>query len=83
MKEYSFSELGYLSARDCDALATVLNGKSFMNFYVSYSNYAGNCTLIVAVNETTAEQYTEAEIRSMFLHVAVTTLAELIRNQNN
>lgn len=83
MKEYSFSELRYLSARDCEALATALNGKSFMNFKVSYSNYAGNCTLIVAVNDTTAEQYNEAEIRSMFLHVAFTTLAEFIRNQNN
>ena len=83
MKEYSFSELGYLSAQDCEALAIALNGKSFMNFKVSYSNYAGNCTLIVAVDETTAEQYNEAEIRSMFMHVAFTTLAELIRNQNN
>ena len=80
MKEYSFSEFGYLSAQDCDALATALNGKSFMNFQVRYSNYAGNCTLIV---EADADDYTEAEIRSMFMHVAFTTLAELIRNQNN
>ena len=42
MKEYSFSELGYLSARDCEALATALNGKSFMDFKISYSNWAGN-----------------------------------------
>ena len=83
MKEYSFSELGYLSAQDCEAIATALDDKSFMNFQVRYSNYAGNCTLIVVVDENTAEHYTEAEIRSMFLHVAFTTLAELIRNQNN
>ena len=83
MKEYSFSELGYLSAQDCEAIATALNGKSFMNFQVRYSNYAGNCTLIVAVDENTAETYTEAEIKSMFLHVAMTTFAELIRNQTN
>ena len=80
MKEYSFSELGYLSKTDCEAIATALNGKSFMNFKVSYSNYAGNCTLIV---EADAEDYTEAEIKSMFLHIAFTTLAELIRNRNN
>ena len=48
MKEYSFSELGYLSAQDCEAIATALNGKSFMNFQVRYSNYAGNCTLNVS-----------------------------------
>lgn len=83
MREYSFSELGYLSVRDCEALATALNGKSFMNFKVTYSNWAGNCTLIVAVDATIAEQHTEAEIRSMFMHVAFTTLAEFIRNQNN
>lgn len=80
MKEYSFSELGYLSAQDCDALATALNGKSFMNFQVRYSNYAGNCTLIV---EADADDYTEEEVKSMFLHVAFTTLAELISKQNN
>lgn len=83
MKEYSFSELGYLSAQDCEAIATALNDKSFMNFKVTYSNYAGNCTLIVVVDENTAETYTEAEIKSMFMHVAFTTLAELIRKQNN
>lgn len=83
MREYSFTELGYLSVPDCEAIATVLNGKSFMNFKVSYSNYAGNCTLIVVVDENTAETYTEAEIKSMFLHVAFTTLAELIGSQNN
>ena len=83
MKEYIFSELGYLSVQDCEAIATALNGKSFMNFKVSYSNYAGNCTLIVVVDENTAETYTEAEIKSMFLHIAFTTLAELISKQNN
>lgn len=30
MIEYSFSELGYLSVRDCEAIATALNGKSFI-----------------------------------------------------
>ena len=83
MKEYIFSELGYLSVQDCEAIATALNGKSFMNFKISYSNYAGNCTLIVVVDENTAETYTEAEIKSMFLHIAFTTLAELISKQNN
>ena len=83
MKEYIFSELGYLSVQDCKAIATALNGKSFMNFKISYSNYAGNCTLIVVVDENTAETYTEAEIKSMFLHIAFTTLAELISKQNN
>lgn len=54
-----------------------------INFQVHYSNYAGNCTLIVAVDETTAEHYTDDEVKSMFLHVAFTTLAELIRKQKN
>lgn len=80
MREYSFPEFGYLSKTDCEALATALNGKSFMNFQVRYSNYAGNCTLIV---EADADDYSEEEVKSMFLHVAFTTLAELIRKQNN
>lgn len=80
MREYSFSEFGYLSAQDCEALATALNGKSFMNFQVKYSNYAGNCTLIVEVD---ADDYTEEEVRSMFMHVAITTLAQLVQGRNN
>ena len=80
MREYSFTEFGHLSAQDCEALATALNGKSFMNFQVHYSNWAGNCTLIV---EADADDYTEEEVKHMFLHVAFTTLAELIRKQNN
>jgi hypothetical protein len=80
MREYSFTEFGYLSARDCEAIATALNGKSFMNFQVKYSNWAGNCTLIV---EADADNYTEEEVKSMFMYVAMTTLAQLIRERNN
>ena len=80
MREYSFSEFGYLSAQDCEALAIALNGKSFMNFNVKYSNYAGNCTLIV---EADADDYSEEEVKSMFMYVAMTTLAQIVRERNN
>ena len=80
MREYVFDELGYFSADDCKALATALDGKTFMNFKVRFSNYAGNCTIIV---EADAPEYTEANVKTMFMHVALTTLAEIIRNREN
>ena len=80
MREYVFDELGYFSADDCKALATALDGKTFMNFKVCFSNYAGNCTIIV---EADASEYTEADVKTMFMYVALTTLAEIIRKREN
>lgn len=80
MREYVLDELGYFSADDCKALATALDGKTFMNFKVHFSNYAGNCTVIL---EADAPEHTEAEVKSFFLHVALSTMADLIRKRSN
>lgn len=80
MREYVFDEFGYFSADDCKALATALDGKTFMNFKVRFSNYAGNCTIIL---EADAPEYTEADVKTMFMHVALSTMADIIRKHNN
>ena len=41
MHEYVFDELGYFSVDDCKALATALDGKTFMNFKVRFSKNYG------------------------------------------
>jgi len=71
MREYCFEELGYFTAGDIHRIAAKLNGKTFMRFKVGYSSCAGNCTLIVY----TDYEAPEAEIKAMFLHAALETLA--------
>lgn len=73
MKQYTFTELGYFDERTCKAIKEELDGKTFMNFNVTWSNCAGNCTLII---ETDYDD-TEAEIKGMFLHCALNLIFEL------
>lgn len=42
-KEYTFEELGYFAERECKAIKDSLQGYSYMNFDISWSNWAGNC----------------------------------------
>lgn len=67
MKEYVFNELGYFTESDCKRIATAMNGTTYMKFKVSYSNCAGNCTLIVETNYEATEQ----EIKNFFLAAAL------------
>lgn len=69
--EYSFDELGYFSENECIELKNKLNHKSFMDFTVGWSNYAGNCTLIVR----TDYEGSESEIKNFFLSMALSELA--------
>lgn len=67
MKEYTFEELGYFSERECQAIKDSLQGYSYMNFDICWSNFVGNCTLIVRTDyEDTAEN-----IKNFFLHCAL------------
>lgn len=44
MKEYVFDELGYFSKQTCEKIKKAMDGRTFMNFKVEYSNCAGNYT---------------------------------------
>lgn len=47
MKEYTFEELGYFTERECQAIKDSLQGHSYTNFDIVWSNQAGNCILIL------------------------------------
>lgn len=67
MKEYIFEELGYFAESQCKRIKAALDGKTFMNFEVKWSNCAGNCTLIICTNY----EGTEREIKNFFLNMAL------------
>lgn len=70
MKEYVFTELGFFTKDSCERIKKAMEGRTFMNFKISWSNCAGNCTLIVA----TDYEDTEEHIKSFFLYAALTEL---------
>ena len=71
IREYAFTELGYFTEQTCEKIKKVMDDKTFMNFRVSWSNHAGNCTLIIC----TDYEDTEENIKSFFLHVALAHIA--------
>jgi hypothetical protein len=71
MKEYVFTELGFFTKDSCERIKKAMDGRTFMNFKVKYSNFAGNCTLIICTNY----EGTEAEIKNFFLHCVLEVLA--------
>ena len=71
MREYVFDELGYFGKQTCEKIKKAMEGRTFMNFKVGYSNYAGNYTLIIC----TDYEDTEENIKDFFIHCALETLA--------
>ena len=48
--EYALTELGYFTETECQRIKEIMDGKTYMDFLVRWSNCAGNCTLIVKTN---------------------------------
>ena len=73
MKEYIFTELGYFTEKECENIKKALDGiyRTYMNFSITWSNWAGNCTLIVR----TDYEDTEENIKRFLFHVALSELA--------
>ena len=71
MREYVFTELGYFSKQTCEKIKKAMDGRTFMNFKVEYSNCAGNYTLIIC----TDYEDTEENIKNFFLHCVLEVLA--------
>ncbi len=64
---------GYFSERDCESIKAKMQGKSFFNFDISYSNQAGNCTLIISSDNTNG--YTPQELKDHFIWCCIFLLA--------
>ncbi len=67
MKEYVFDELGYFTKDSCERIKKAMEGRTYMNFHISWSNCAGNCTLIVATDYNDTEEH----IKQFFLYAAL------------
>ena len=70
MKEYWFNELGYFTKETVENIKKKLDGATYMNFKVIYSNCCGNYTLGICTDECTDEE----EIKNCFLACALTLL---------
>ena len=74
-KEIYFDELGYMPATMCEKIKKVMDGRTYMNFEVIYSNYAVNCTL----GCKTSYEASESEIRNFFLACLIGSMAMMIK----
>ena len=72
MKEYCLKELGYFTVSECEKIKKVMNNKTYMNFVIKYSNYAGNCKLFVCSDY----EETEEEIKNFFLWACLAELSK-------
>ena len=73
MNQVVFNELGYFTESQIEAIKDELNMASYMLFNVSYSNCAGNRTLIVSTDYEADEE----EIKNTFLHCALSSIYRL------
>ena len=79
MEIYLGNEFGNLAQQDCAAIKEMMDGESYYRFNVSWSNYAGNCRLIV---KTDYPEPREEEVKTMFLHVLACKTAGLHRTKS-
>ncbi len=76
MKEYAFEELGYFQERECQAIKEEMQGKTYMNFDITWCNYAGNCTLVVKTDYEDKPQ----NIKNFFLNCSLGQIFQIKRN---
>ena len=69
---YLGNDLGNLSESDCKAIKEAMDGKSYYNFVVGWSNFAGNCQLLVKTSYPQAEP---EDVKNMFLSIMAVQLA--------
>ncbi len=67
-----FLELGNFCESTCKRIREKMEGKTFHNFHVIYSNVHGNCQIGVEIDETPD---TDEEVKQMFLNCALGMIA--------
>lgn len=78
MAEHIFKELGYLSVSTCEEIKEAMQGKTFLDFRVDFTNQAGNCTLVVrngADSLADGSTVTEKELTETFMSGLAVELA--------
>lgn len=77
MAEIILDRLGNYTEQDCKNIKKMMDGKTFYDFKVSWSNYAGNCKLIL----NAACPIDESEnAKGMFLYSSIVKGADAFRN---
>lgn len=76
MEIYLGNELGNLCVDDCKSIKTIMDDATFYKFKVSWSNYAGNCQLIV---KTDYPAESEDEVKRMFISAYFTKSAGIAK----
>ena len=71
MKQYVFENC-YFTENVCLKVKEKLEGKTYMHFHITWSNCAGNCTLIIE----TDYKDTPRRIKDFFLYCAISYLAD-------
>ena len=68
---------GYFTESECKAIKAKMQGKTFFNFDISYSNQAGNCELIVSsdIANYDDDEYTAKDLHDMFIYACIGELA--------
>lgn len=72
-KDTTITIPGYFTPKDAEAIKNAINGTTYMNFCVKYSNEHGNCSLRIS---TSRPDTNEQELTEMFYHYALTLLAQ-------
>lgn len=76
MEIYLGNELGNLCVDDCKSIKTIMDDATFYKFKVSWSNYAGNCQLIVSTDYPAGN---EDEAKRMFISAYFTKSAGIAK----
>ena len=65
---------GLFTERQAKSIKEKLSGKTYFNFEIEYSNYAGNYSIIVRSNNTSG--HTQEELLGMFYYCCLCELAK-------
>lgn len=73
MRELILEELGYFTTKECETIKEHCEGKTFMRFHINWSNWAGNCTLMVSTHYECEKE----ELKNFFCHYVLGVLCTL------
>ena len=66
---------GNYSKAAAEQIKEIMQGESFYNFNIEYSNFAGNCNIIVSTNRP---KTTKKELTDMFYFMAMNKVAKTV-----
>lgn len=68
MEELYFDKLGNFTEKDCKNIKEMMDGSTFYNYSVGWSNWASNCSLVVKAD---CGDEDKERAKKMFLYAAI------------